>query len=83
MSKCSMALEVDINMHKNTIKDITKEMKQDMTIKVKVEMLEFQVTIDPNHHNTNSKMNTMILIMVILITMPMNIIKINQTEQIF
>ena len=82
-SKCLMGLEVDINMLKNTIKDITREMEWDMSIKVKVGMLEFQAIIDLDHHNTNNKMNTMILIMVKLIIMLMSIIKINQIGQIF
>lgn len=82
-SKCLMGLEVDINMLKNTIKDITREMERDMSIKVKVGMLEFQAIIDPDHHSTNNKMSTMILIMVKLIIMLMSIIKINQIGQIF
>ena len=66
MFKCLMGLVVDINMLKDTIKDISKEMEQDIWIKdtgkVAITM-EFHITIDPDHQNISNKMSIMILIM--------------------
>jgi len=72
-----------MSMHHNIIKGIIKEMEQDMSIKARVGMQEFQVTVDPDHHNINNKISIMILIMVKLIIIPMIIIKINQRGQIY